>query len=61
MTPHKPLPEHLPDPSFAPPLLAFGLMLLFWGIVTSWLVSAAGFGIAALAVGSWISDLRRGR
>jgi hypothetical protein len=57
---HKPLPEHLPRPSFAPPLLAVGLMLLLWGAVTSWLVSLAGLALASWAAALWIGDLRQG-
>jgi len=54
----KPLPEHLPAPSFAPPLLAVGLMLLFWGAISSWLISAAGLLLTGFAGALWITDLR---
>ena len=53
---HKPLPEHLPSPSFGPPILAVGLMLLLWGAVTSWMVSVLGLIIAALAGRIWLGD-----
>jgi hypothetical protein len=43
-------------PSFAPPILALGLMLLFWGFVTSWLVSVLGLVLAGYASGRWLRD-----
>ncbi len=55
---HKPLPERLPRPSYAPPLLAVGLMCLLWGAVTSWIISAVGLVVAAAACSRWIADLR---
>ncbi|MBV8730410.1 MAG: hypothetical protein JO336_11450 [Acidobacteriia bacterium] len=55
---HKPLPERLPKPSFAPPTLAAGLLLLLWGVVTSWIISALGLAIAAFAISLWIRDAR---
>jgi hypothetical protein len=42
------------QPSFAPPLLALGLMLLLWGAVTSWLVSVLGLAIVAYAAVLWL-------
>ena len=41
-------------PSFAPPLLALGLMLLLWGAVTSWLVSVLGLILVAYASTLWL-------
>ena len=54
-----PLPERLARPSYAPPLLAVGLMCLLWGIVTTWIISVIGILIAGVACGRWIGDLRR--
>ena len=55
---HKPLPERLPRPSYAPPLLAVGLMFLVWGAVTTWIISATGILITTLGCLRWIGDLR---
>jgi hypothetical protein len=41
-------------PSFAPPILALGLMLLLWGAVTNWLVSVLGLAIVAYAAALWL-------
>ena len=56
MSQHRPLPERLPRPSFAPPVLALGLLLLLWGIVTSWIVSVLGLVLIAAAAALWIRD-----
>lgn len=45
------LPEgiHMPQPSFWPIALAFGVLLLISGVLTSWIVSVLG---ALLLIGS---------
>ena len=55
---HKPLPERLPQPSYAPAVMAVGLMCLLWGAVTSWIVSAVGLVLAGIAARQWIGELR---
>ncbi len=60
MTPNpegsKPRPERLPAPSYAPPLMALGLMCLLWGAVTSWIVSIAGAVLVGIAAANWIAS-----
>lgn len=51
-------PEQLPKPTYWPFFLAMGLTFMFWGLVTSWVIGAAGLLIFALALGGWISLLR---
>ena len=58
---HKPLPERLPQPSFAPAVMAAGLTCLLWGVVTSWIVSAIGLVATAVAVALWIGDFGVGQ
>lgn len=48
----------LPEPSFAPVLLALGLVCTLWGVVTTWLLSAAGLILVAYASFRWIGDVR---
>ena len=43
-------------PSYAPVLMALGLMCLLWGAVTTWLISAAGALIVACAGIRWLRD-----
>jgi hypothetical protein len=45
---------HLPDPSYMPVLLAFGIALAIVGVVLSWVVVAIGVAIAVVAVTRWI-------
>jgi heme A synthase len=55
---NKPLPKHLPAPSFAPAIVAAGALFLLWGAVTTWLVSALGLLVTGLGAALWITDLR---
>jgi len=45
-------------PSYAPVLMAFGLMFTLWGAVTTWVVSAAGIIIVGFAGLRWSRDAR---
>jgi hypothetical protein len=54
-------PEHLPPPTFWPAGLALGITLLFWGLVSSWVILGAGVGLLALALAGWIKELRHER
>ena len=55
-----PMPnEALPEPTYWPITLAFGLMLLLWGIVTSYIISLVGFVITVIALRGWIHDIRK--
>lgn len=51
-------PEDLPAPTYWPFFTAFGIMLLFWGLVTMWTISAAGIIILIVALFGWINILR---
>jgi hypothetical protein len=50
----KPRPERLPEPSYAPPLMAVGLMCLLWGAVTTRIVSIAGAVLISISAVNWI-------
>jgi len=52
-------PETLPKPTVWPAVLALGACLLAAGVVTSWIVSLAGFIFFAAAGGGWIAAMRR--
>jgi MFS family permease len=58
---HKPRPERLPQPSYAPAVMAVGLTCVLWGVVTSWIVSAIGFVVTGVATALWIGDFGVGR
>ena len=50
-------PEELPKPTIWPLTLAFGVVFLFWGFVTSLVITITGIVIIAVAVTGWISDM----
>jgi heme a synthase len=58
---HKPLPERLPQPSYAPAVMAVGLTCVLWGVVTSWIVSVVGLVVTGVAAALWIGDFGVGR
>lgn len=57
---NKPAPERLPSPTYAPVLMAAGILCLVWGVVTSWLLFVAGIGIVAGAAVRWARDMSPG-
>jgi hypothetical protein len=55
----EPLPgERLPRPTYFPAGLAMGTTLVFWGLITSWVVLVAGAGLFIAALAGWISEIR---
>jgi hypothetical protein len=44
--------------SFAPIVLAAGVMLALWGAASSWIVSVAGLIVIGIGVARWIKDFR---
>jgi hypothetical protein len=57
----KPKHESLPQPSYAPPLMAVGLMCLLWGAVTTRITSIIGVVLVGVAAVNWIASLRQRR
>ncbi len=53
-------PAHLPRPTYWPVVLAFGIALLAWGIVTTFAITVIGLVLLALGLGGWIGELRHG-
>jgi hypothetical protein len=49
--------EHLPAPTAAPALFAFGVTLLAWGVVSSFVVSLFGAGVLAVSLFHWIGEI----
>jgi hypothetical protein len=50
-------PERLPAPTASPVLFAFGLTLLAWGIVSSFVVSLIGVAVVAVSLWHWIGEI----
>jgi hypothetical protein len=53
------LPEKVPEATFAPAFLAFGITFLLFGIVSSYVFSAAGLVLMVWSIGKWIGELLR--
>lgn len=50
-------PEILPRPTYMPFVLAFSLMLLGWGLLSTWIISVAGVAGICISLYGWIKDL----
>ncbi|MFZ1801025.1 MAG: hypothetical protein WAU24_14250 [Chitinophagaceae bacterium] len=51
-------PEKLPEPTYWPFFLAFGVTFMVWGLLTTWIISATGFLVFCIALIGWINILR---
>lgn len=56
----KALPEKIPGATFAPAFLALGITFLLFGIVSSYVFSAAGLVLMVWSIGMWIGELVSG-
>lgn len=54
---HVPHPSHLPVPTYAPSMTAFGIVFIALGGVTVWPISVIGAVIFVLAIAKWIAEL----
>ncbi len=52
-----PQPAHLSEPTYWPVVMALGITLLLWGIVTSFLISLVGLALFGLSLAGWIGDI----
>lgn len=48
-------------PTFAPALMAAGMLCLAWGVVTWWPVSLAGLAVAVFAAARWVRVAAAGK
>jgi hypothetical protein len=55
-----PRPGELPRPTYWPAVMALGIAFLFWGIISSAIISGVGLVLFAIALGGWIGELRHG-
>lgn len=56
----RPLPEQIPRPTYWPAVLALGVTFVFWGVVTSAIISGIGLLVFALGLAGWIGELLHG-
>ena len=57
----EPRPQRLPRSTYTPAVLALGIVLLFWGPVTTPIISGIGLTLSAVALAGWIGELRHER
>ncbi len=50
-------PEIIPDSTYWPLALAFGITFLLWGFLTSLIVSGVGFVFMIISLAGWIQEL----
>ena len=53
--------HHLPIPTFWPAGLALGVTLIFWSLITSWVILMMGAWLFIISLGGWIRDIRHER
>jgi hypothetical protein len=56
----KPLPEKTPEPTYAPVFLALGITFLLFGVVSSYVFSAAGAVLMVVSISKWVGELLHG-
>jgi hypothetical protein len=50
-------PEILPKPTYMPFVLAFSILLLGWGLLSTWIISVAGLIGICISLYGWIKEL----
>jgi hypothetical protein len=55
-----PLPEKTPPSTYAPVFLALGITFLLFGVLTSYVFSAAGFILMVVSISKWVGELLHG-
>jgi hypothetical protein len=50
-------PEILPEPTYMPFILAFSLLLVAWGLISTWIISAAGAVGICISMYGWIKEI----
>ncbi len=55
-----PLPEKTPPPTYAPAFLALGITFLLFGVVSSYVFSAAGLLLMVVSISKWVGELLHG-
>jgi hypothetical protein len=55
-----PLPEKTPPPTYAPVFLALGITFVLFGVVSSYVFSAAGLVLMVVSISKWVGELLHG-
>lgn len=51
--------QPLPQPTYWPMTFALGNMLVAWGLLTIWIMSAVGGILSVIGLAGWIADILR--
>ena len=54
---YKAQPQELPPPTYWPFFTALSVVLMFWGILTSWIITGIGFILFTIALAGWIFEI----
>lgn len=54
----KPKEQAIPRPTYAPAVVAIAIICLFWGLVTTFLISLLGGILFFIGLADWIGELR---
>jgi hypothetical protein len=52
-----PKPERVAAPTYWPAVMALGITMILWGVVTAVLISLTGLALFVLALAGWIGEL----
>jgi hypothetical protein len=55
-----PLPEKTPPSTYAPVFVALGITFLLFGVLSSYVFSAAGFLLMVVSISKWVGELLHG-
>ncbi len=50
-------PDVMPEPTYWPIFTAFGSLLVFWGLISSLIMTAVGAAILVISISGWIHNL----
>jgi len=56
----EPLPEKIPPSTYAPVFVALGITFLLFGVLSSYVFSAAGFLLIVVSISKWVGELLHG-
>ena len=57
----KPRAQVIPRSTYAPAVTALAIVCLFWGLVTTFLISLLGLILLVIGLADWIGELRHER
>lgn len=57
----RPRPEHTPQPTYWPIVVALAITFLFWGAVSALAISVVGLVLLVISLAGWIGELRHAK